>query len=438
MSNVVIVGTQWGDEGKAKITNLLASFADIVIRYQGGCNSGHTVVSEGETYKFHLIPSGILYPEKVCIIGNGTVINPEVLTFEINDLIQKGFSLDNLKISPLAHLTLPYHLDMDEGNEKILGKNRIGTTKRGIGPTYIDKYARCGIRIEDLYDEETLHEKLDIILPQKNKQLERYYELDMYDKKDIIAYCNRYAQILEPYVCFEIPSILRKALQKDLSILFEGAQGTMLDIDFGSYPYVTSSNPIAGAAFTGSGLGPSCLDQVIGISKAYVTRVGEGPFATELNDIIGDRIQEIGNEYGTTTGRKRRCGWFDAVVARHSVLTNGLTGMVITKLDVFNNFEEIKICTSYKDNRTGKIYEDYPTNSNIHKYIDPIYESMDGWMEDISDVTTFEELPENAKNYIKRLEELTETPVIIVSTGPDKDQTIIIENPILEKNLEKV
>jgi len=438
LANIVVVGAQWGDEGKAKITDLLAEYADIIIRYQGGCNAGHTVVVDDETYKFHLIPSGILYPGKLCIIGPGTVINPEVLTEEINDLIQRGISPDNLKISPLAHLTLPYHIDIDSNSEKLLGKNKIGTTNRGIGPTYTDKISRSGIRIEDLYDEEALHDKIDLLVPQKNKVLERIYEIDGYSKEEILAYCKKYGQILEPYVCKDLSKILRQAVKENKRILFEGAQGALLDIDHGTYPYVTSSNPIAGGACTGSGLGPTVIDSVIGINKAYVTRVGEGPFITELDNSEGELLRTIGQEFGTTTGRARRCGWFDVVVARHSALINGMTEMAITKLDVFDGFEEIKICTAYRDNRTGEIFEDYPTNINIHKYLEPVYETLPGWKQQISDVKTFEELPENAKKYLNRLEELVEVPITIISTGPGRDQTIMLRNPILEKKLEKV
>ena len=433
MSNVVVVGAQWGDEGKAKITDLLALHADIIIRYQGGCNAGHTVVVDDVTYKFHLIPSGILYSGKICIIGPGTVINPEVLTTEINDLIRKGISPANLKISPLAHLTLPYHIDIDASSEKSLGKNKIGTTKRGIGPTYSDKFARRGIRIEDLYDEELLNEKLDWILPLQNSLLEKIYGLEPYSKESILDYCQKYAEILKPYVCFEIQSILNDAVKNVKKVLFEGAQGAMLDIDYGTYPYVTSSNPIAGGAFTGSGIGPRYVDEVIGVNKAYITRVGEGPFITELDNEMGAKIQDIGHEYGTTTGRKRRCGWFDSVVARYSSQINGFSGMAITKLDVFDCFDEIKICTAYKDKRNGEVYTDYPTNINSHKYLEPVYESMEGWQQDISAIREYEELPDNAKKYLNRLEELTETPITIISVGPSREQTIILKNPVLSE-----
>jgi adenylosuccinate synthase len=430
LANVVVVGAQWGDEGKAKITDLLSEYAEVIIRYQGGCNAGHTVVVNGETYKFHLIPSGVLYSGKVCIVGPGTVINPEVLIKEIEDLKKRGVKTDNLYISTLAHITLPYHLDIDAGSEKSLGDKKIGTTNKGIGPTYTDKFNRSGIRVEDLYDKEALNDKLDVILPQKNALLEKIYGLKPYTKAEIIEFCDKYAELLSPYV-MDTSVIVRSALKEGKTILFEGAQGTMLDIDHGTYPYVTSSNPVAGGACIGSGAGPTAIDRIVGISKAYVTRVGEGPFITELTDDIGKNIRDIGKEYGTTTGRPRRCGWFDAVVARHSVLVNGLTDMAITKLDVLDDFDEIQICTAYKDRRNGKIYNDYPTNIYLHKYLDPVYETVTGWRTNISAAKTFAELPENARQYLKRIEELIEIPVSIISIGAGREETIILENPII-------
>jgi len=429
LANAVVIGAQWGDEGKAKITDLLAEYADIIIRYQGGCNAGHTVVANGETYKFHLVPSGILYPGKVCIIGSGTVINPEVLMKEINGLKEKGIDVSGLHISMSAHITLPYHIDIDGSSEKSLGKKKIGTTNRGIGPTYADKINRVGIRIEDLYDDEALNDKLDLILPQKNKVLEDIYGLKGYTKQEILDFCKKYEKELAPYVS-NTQEILSNALKEKKYILFEGAQGTMLDVDHGTYPYVTSSNPVAGGACTGAGVGPTCIDRVVGISKAYITRVGEGPFVTELSDEIGNKIQDIGKEFGTTTGRARRCGWFDAVIARYSVLVNGLTDMAITKLDVLNDFDEINICVAYKDTRNGKIYEYYPTNTYMHKYLEPVYETMPGWKEDLSYAKTLEELPIDARNYLNRIEELIEIPVSIISIGAKREQTIILENPV--------
>ena len=425
MKNTVVVGAQWGDEGKAKITDLLAQKADIVIRYQGGCNAGHTVVHNGETYKLHLVPSGILYGDKICFIGAGTVILPEYFEQEVKELQSRGVNLSNLKLSPLATITMPYHTDVDGWAEDTVKKGKIGSTRKGIGQTYTDKIARCALKIGDLFDEETLNEKLDIILPLKNKILKEIYGLKEYSKEEIIELCKKYKKIFKPYVCFEWQELLRE--NKNKTILFEGAQGVMLDIDYGTYPFVTSSNPIAGGAATGSGYGPTMINDIIGVSKAYVTRVGEGPFVTELTDEYGDKIREIGHEYGTTTGRPRRCGWFDAVIAKYAVLVSGLTSTALTKIDVFDTFDEIKICTAYKDTRNGRIYKDYPTNVFIHKYLEPVYETHKGWKSNISNIKTYNELPENCKSYITRIEELTGIPISIISVGADREQTISIK-----------
>lgn len=425
MKNTVVIGAQWGDEGKAKITDILAENADIIIRYQGGCNAGHTVVNDGKTFKFHLIPSGILYKNKLCFIGAGTVIYPDVLNDEIENLKKDNVDLSGLKISPLASITMPYHIDIDgysEDNAK--GSAKIGTTKKGIGPTYTDKISRHGIKVQDLYNLDGLSAKLDNILPLKNKELEHVYGLKTYSKEEIMSYCKKYADIFKEYVCFDWQKLFHEAREQKKSILFEGAQGVMLDVDWGTYPYVTSSNPVAGGACTGSGFGPNMMQEIIGVSKAYITRVGEGPFATELNDEVGDKIRNIGHEFGTTTGRPRRTGWFDAVVAKYGVLVSGLTSMAVTKLDVFDSFDEIKVCTAYKDIRTGEIIEFYPTDVSIHKYLEPVYETHKGWNEDISLVRKYEDLPENAKKYLARLEELMGVKISIVSVGPDRHQTI--------------
>lgn len=427
MENTVVVGAQWGDEGKAKITDLLATQADLIIRYQGGCNAGHTVVVGGKTYKFHLIPSGILYEGKTCFIGAGTVIHPETFQREIDDLIKQGISTKGLKVSPLASITMPYHIEVDGYSENIATKGKIGTTKKGIGPTYTDKTGRYGFKIEDLYSKEALSEKLDIILPLKNKQLKEVFGLKTYTKDEITDLCKKYAEIFKPYVDFNWQETLAEAKKQNKTILFEGAQGIMLDVDYGTYPFVTSSNPIAGGACIGSGYGPSMIKEVIGVSKAYITRVGEGPFVSELDNEIGDKIREIGHEFGTTTGRPRRCGWFDAVIAKYGVLVSGLTSMAITKIDVFDTFDEIKVCVAYKDSRTGEVYKNYPTNVFIHKYLEPVYETHKGWNSDISKAKTWNELPENAQKYLKRLEELFEIPVSIVSVGPGREQTIIMK-----------
>ena len=429
MKNTVVVGAQWGDEGKAKITDLLAEYADVIIRYQGGCNAGHTVVANNETYKFHLIPSGVLYGNKFCFIAAGTVIHPETFLKETQELIERGVNLSSLKISPLASITLPYHIDIDGISEQTSGKDKIGTTKKGIGPTYSDKIGRYGLKIQDLYDEELLNARLDAILPLKNKMLEKVFNSKTYSKEEMLEYCKKYAEIFRPYVCDEWVGELSTALKEDKKILFEGAQGIMLDIDYGTYPYVTSSNPIGGGAATGSGIGPTHIENVIGVTKAYVTRVGEGPFMTELLDETGERIRTLGGEFGTTTGRPRRCGWFDAVLSRYCVLVGGLTEMAITKLDVFDTFDELKVCVAYKDTRNGKLYKDYPTNINMHKYLEPVYETYKGWKEDISKAKSMDELPANAKAYLNKLEELVGIPIKIVSVGPDREQTIILENP---------
>ena len=428
MTNIVIVGGQWGDEGKAKVIDLLSEKADLVIRYQGGCNAGHTVVTGNKTYKFHLVPSGILYPGKICLIGNGTVINPQVLIEEIENLQANKIDTSNLYVSSLAHLTLPYHIALDELSEEFLQKNKIGTTKRGIGPTYIDKIGRTGIRIEDIYETEALSDKLDIILPQKNAIFEHYGK-KTFKKEDMMEFCKEYAEKLAPYVK-DIFEITGKALDENKSILFEGAQGTMLDIDHGTYPYVTSSNPVAAGASIGSGIGFTKIQKVLGVFKAYVTRVGKGPFLTELNDSDGEKLQQIGKEFGTTTGRKRRCGWFDSLVAKYSCMVNGLTGIALTKIDIFDNFDEIKICTAYKDTRNGKLYRNYPVNTYIHKHLEPVYEIMPGWKQDISGIRSFSELSENAQNFVFRIEKLTGVPVEIISVGPQREQTIIRNMPI--------
>ncbi len=424
MANKVVVGAQWGDEGKAKITDLLATDADLIIRYQGGCNAGHTVVVNGKTFKFHLIPSGILYKGKTCFIGNGTVILPEYFEQEIEGLKKENIDLSGLKVSPLATITMPWHTEVDGYSEDNAQKGKIGTTKKGIGPTYTDKMGRIALKIEDLYSPEALSEKLDVILPLKNKQLKEVYGLKTYTKEEVIELCNKYAKIFEPYVCFDWQEMLHRFKKDGKKILFEGAQGVMLDVDFGTYPFVTSSNPIGGGACTGSGYGPTIIDEVIGVAKAYVTRVGEGPFVSELSNDVGDKIREVGHEYGVTTGRARRCGWFDAVTMKYACLVGGLTSIALTKIDVFDEFEEIKICTAYKDTRNGKIYSSYPTDVYIHKFLEPVYETHAGWMSDITGIKKYEDLPLNARKYLERLEEILETPISIVSVGPDREQTI--------------
>ena len=422
MKNTVVIGAQWGDEGKAKITDLLAEQADLIIRYQGGCNAGHTVVANGQTYKFHLIPSGILYDKTTCFIGSGVVIHPESFEKEMNELKAQGVDFKNLKISPLATITMPYHIEVDGWSENNAGKGKIGTTKRGIGPTYTDKMARCALKIQDLYSHDALNEKLDMILPLKNKILEKVYGIEPYTKDCILSLCDTYAELFKLFVAFDWQDMLNRF--KDKTILFEGAQGVMLDIDYGTYPFVTSSNPIGGGAATGSGYGPTMIKEVVGVSKAYVTRVGEGPFVSELTDETGKKIQEIGHEFGVTTGRPRRCGWFDAVIMRYAVLVGGITNVALTKIDVFDTFDEIKVCVAYKDCRNDRIYTSYPTDVFIHKYLEPVYETLEGWKEDITGIREYEDLPENTKKYIARVEDLIGAPIGIVSVGPDREQTI--------------
>lgn len=429
MKNTVVVGAQFGDEGKAKITDLLAMEADFITRFQGGSNAGHTVVANGKKYAFHLIPSGILYENKTCMIGAGCVIKPDDLNKEIEDIISQGVSREHfekcLKISPLAHITMKYHTDIDGYSESELGKNKIGTTKKGIGPTYTDKAKRCGIRVEDLFNKETLSKKLDIILPNKNKELELVYKLKPYTKEEILKECEEYRKILAPYVDFNWQENLLN-FKNNKSILFEGAQGVMLDVDYGTYPYVTSSNPIAGGAGVGASMGPMAIERAIGVFKAYMTRVGEGAFVTELEDETGEKLRTIGGEFGVTTGRARRCGWFDAISAKYAVLVGGLSEVALTKLDVLDSFDEIKVAIAYKNKITGEKTTQYPTDVFTHYDFEPIYETHKGWNCNISKCKTYDELPENAKKYLKRLEELLGIKITILSVGPDREQTIFV------------
>lgn len=429
MKNTVVVGAQFGDEGKAKITDLLAQDADFITRFQGGSNAGHTVVANGKKYAFHLVPSGILYENKICMIGAGCVIKPDDLKNEIDGIINQGVSKEHfekcLKISPLAHITMKYHTDIDGYSENSLGKDKIGTTKKGIGPTYTDKYNRCGIRVEDLFNKETLSKKLDTILPKKNKELEFVYNLKPYTKDEILVECEEYRKILAPYVDFNWQENLLN-YKNNKSILFEGAQGVMLDVDYGTYPFVTSSSPTAGGAGIGASMGPITIQKAIGVFKAYMTRVGEGAFITELNDETGEKLRQIGGEFGVTTGRPRRCGWFDAISAKYAVLVGGLTEIALTKLDVLDEFDEIKVAVAYKNKLTGEITTQYPTNVYTHYDWEPIYETHQGWNKSISNCKSYDELPQNAKKYLKRLEELLGIKISIISVGPDREQTIFI------------
>ena len=427
MANVIVIGAQWGDEGKGKITDLLSHSADVVVRYQGGVNAGHTIVVEGNTLKLHLIPSGILYPETECIIGSGAVIDPKVLIQELEQVEKLGISTKNLFISETAHVTMPYHRLFDKAAEERRGNYKIGTTGRGIGPTYADKSERIGIRILDLMDFQSLHDHLEWTINYKNDILKKLHNLSPLDPQVVIQEYIGYAEYLKPYV---VDTSLRiyNAIRQKQNILFEGAQGTLLDLDHGTYPYVTSSNPIAGGACVGTGLGPTAIDRVIGVAKAYTTRVGEGPFPTELEGELGDFLCSRGAEFGTTTGRKRRCGWFDAVIGRYAVRINGMDCLAITKLDVLDNVDEIKICVTYEID--GERCYDFPNSTRKLARCRPIYETIRGWKQTTSHCRKLEELPGQALDYLKLLADVMEVPIAIVSLGANRDQTIIIEDPI--------
>ncbi|MEL6490725.1 MAG: adenylosuccinate synthase [Cyanobacteria bacterium J06621_3] len=427
MANVIVIGAQWGDEGKGKITDLLSKSADVVVRYQGGVNAGHTVVVSDQTFKLHLIPSGILYPETECIIGSGTVIDPKELIAELDKVEALGVSSDNLFISQTAHVTMPYHRLIDQAAEERRGSKKIGTTKRGIGPTYADKSERTGIRIIDMMDQEAFAEQLRWTIDAKNIVLEKLYDLKPLNADEVLSEYLAYADRLRSHITDSSLQIYNAHLQKK-NILFEGAQGTLLDLDHGTYPYVTSSNPVAGGACIGSGVGPTTIDRVIGVAKAYTTRVGEGPFPTELDDEVGNMICEIGAEFGTTTGRRRRCGWFDGVVGRYAVRINGLDCLAITKLDVLDDLDEIKVCVAYE--LDGDRCTDLPSNAQQFSRCKPIYETLPGWKQSTEHCRTLEDLPKTALDYLEFLANLTEAPIAIVSLGPSRDQTIIVEDPI--------
>lgn len=427
MANVIVIGAQWGDEGKGKITDLLSKSADVVVRYQGGVNAGHTVVVQGQTFKLHLIPSGILYPETQCIIGSGTVIDPKVLIGELDQLKELNISTANLMISQTAHVTMPYHRMIDQASEERRGEFKIGTTGRGIGPTYADKSERTGIRILDLIDPEALRDQLHWTITYKNVILEKLYNLPPLDPEAVIEEYLGYAERLRPHVV-DCSLKIYDAVEHKRNILFEGAQGTLLDLDHGTYPYVTSSNPVAGGACVGAGVGPTMIDRVIGVSKAYTTRVGEGPFPTELSGTLGELLCDRGAEFGTTTGRKRRCGWFDAVIGRYAVRINGIDCLAITKLDVLDELDEIKVCVAYEID--GQRCEDFPSSSRVFANCRPIYETVPGWKQSTADCRTLEDLPSKALDYLKFLAELMKVPIAIVSLGASRDQTIIVEDPI--------
>jgi adenylosuccinate synthase len=422
MPGIVVVGAQWGDEGKGKVTDLLAEQADLVIRFQGGNNAGHTIVRDGEEYKFHLIPSGILYPGLTCAIGNGVAVDPKVLLDEIEQLKRRGIDVGGLKISANAHLIMPYHVLLDQAGEARLGRLRIGTTKRGIGPCYADKSARLGIRVQDLLDEAILRKKIMAALEPKRHVLRAHAKHPLLDLHAMTEEYVTYGHRLEPYItdtamkCFE-------TLREGGTVVFEGAQGTLLDIDHGTYPFVTSSNPIAGAACVGAGVGPKAIDEVWGVAKAYATRVGEGPFPTELNDDIGRHMLERGHEYGTTTGRQRRCGWLDLVALRYAARINGLTGLVITKLDVLAGIDPVRVCTSYSHGE-GAVFEEFPYHQSILHNAQSVTEELAGFDDDIGACRSVSDLPAAAREYLQFIADFVEVPVKLVGVGPGREQVI--------------
>lgn len=423
MSASVVVGVQWGDEGKGKITDLLTENADMVVRYQGGNNAGHTVVIGDEQFILHLIPSGMLHPGKVCIIGNGVVINPSALLKEIKGLRSRGIEVDGrLYIAENAHLILPYHSFIDEKIEALRGKGKIGTTKRGVGPSYTDKVSRIGIRVVDLFEEDVLREKLEGIFLEKGRLLDGEFDLET-----ILKVCFGYADKIKGYVA-RTEFLINQAIENGKKVLFEGAQGTLLDVDYGTYPFVTSSSATAGGVCTGTGVGPTKIDRVIGVTKAYTTRVGAGPFPTELEPGRQDAVRIKGKEYGATTGRPRRCGWFDAIGVKYAIRINGIDTLAITKLDVLDNLESINICVGYK--YKGETIEEFPCSIKVLRECEPVYESLSGWGEDIPQITSFSGLPSSARKYLRRIEELTGAKIGLISVGPERNQTIIMDKTL--------
>jgi adenylosuccinate synthase len=427
MANVVVIGAQWGDEGKGKIVDIYTEYADEVVRYQGGNNAGHTLVVGNEKTVLHLIPSGILHEGKRCIIGNGVVLDPKVFLQEVHNLKKKGYLKDDsqLVIDGNVHIIMPWHVAVDLAREKSADR-KIGTTGRGIGPTYEDKIGRRGIRLYELVKPHLLRKRIKELLPEKNFLLEKYFGEPTLDEERIFEEYSDYARQIEQHLgCTS--TLLDQSIRAGKNVLFEGAQGTMLDIDHGTYPYVTSSSTTTGGVCTGSGVGPRVIDAVIGISKAYCTRVGEGPFPSELHDEMGERLRQAGQEFGATTGRPRRCGWFDAVALREAVRLNGLTGLAITKLDVLSDLPSIKLCTAYA--YQGELLEGFPRDPEIQRDCTPVYEEMEGWQCDLSEARSYAELPAKAKTYLAKLEEITGCPAALVSVGPRRDQTIQVTNP---------
>jgi adenylosuccinate synthase len=426
MPGTVIVGAQWGDEGKGKVIDLLAERADVVVRFQGGNNAGHTIVHGGETWKFHLIPSGILYPGKLCVIGNGVVVDPAVLCAEIDDLRARGVDVSGLKLSANAHLIMPYHLLLDMEGEQKLGKNPIGTTKRGIGPAYADKAARLGIRVQDMLDERILKKKIAAALEPKKHSLRPYAkEIDLHTMtEEYLTYGHR----LEQHIA-DTSALAWRALDDNRHVLFEGAQGALLDIDHGTYPFVTSSNPVAGAAAVGSGVGPRDIHEVWGVTKAYATRVGAGPFPSELHDEVGEEIRQKGHEFGTTTGRPRRTGWLDIVALRYAARLNSLTALAVTKLDVLSGFDRLQVCTRYRGARDqGFVTDTFPYHQSVLHQAVGDYEELPGWSEDVSEARSESDLPQAARDYLRFVEETVGVPVVLVGVGPGRDQIIWTEH----------
>lgn len=423
MPATVIVGAQWGDEGKGKATDLLADSTDLVVRYQGGNNAGHTVIVGDRVFKLHLIPSGILYPHVTPVIGDGVVVDPSVLLDELDGLVEQGLdAYDRVRVSGNAHLIMPYHRELDMLIERRLGKAKLGTTKRGIGPAYADKAARVGLRFQDLFDEAVFRDKLDAALVHKNEQLAKIYNRLPMEAGRIAEEHLGYAERLRELLV-DSTDLVHRSLEDGKHIILEGAQGTMLDLDHGTYPFVTSSNPIAGGALTGAGIGPRHVQRVIGITKAYVTRVGAGPFPTELFDDVGERMTDVGGEYGTTTGRRRRVGWFDAVVARYADRVNGFTDIFLTKLDVLSEFDELRVCTGYRVGDT--VHHHLPADQGAIHDAEPVYEDVPGWGADITQVDDYHDLPGAAKDYVDLIEEVSGTPVTWVSVGPRRSQTLV-------------
>jgi adenylosuccinate synthase len=433
MANVAVIGTQWGDEGKGKIVDLYTEKADVVARFQGGNNAGHTLVVNGKKTILHLIPSGILHDRKICIIGNGVVFDPFVFLQEIEELQQGNLLPPHTKlfVSEKAHLIMPYHRSLDQAREAQSSGKKIGTTGRGIGPAYEDKVARTGIRVGDLYEEDLFREKLNQSLKEKNFLLTNYYKDKPLDEEEIANQYLTYAQKIKPYVA-DTSLILDHEIKQGKKILFEGAQGSQLDVDHGTYPYVTSSNTVSGNASCGNGIGPNKINTVVGICKAYTTRVGEGPFPAELKDDIGNHMQQVGQEFGATTGRKRRCGWLDIVLVRQAVRVSGINALAITKLDVLSGLDKLKICVGYKS-AAGSFTYAVPASMRVLSDCQPVYEEFDGWKEDILYAREMSELPANARKYLKRLEELAEAKITLVSVGAGRDETIVLEDPFLNK-----